>query len=63
MAKVYKDLRDFLEVLEAEGQLVRVKEEVNPESEIAAAGRLAANLGKTNQQYYLKKSKGTNIRL
>ena len=28
MAKTYEGLRDFLETLEAEGQLVRVKEEI-----------------------------------
>ena len=41
--KVYPDLRSFLETLEANGQLVRVKEEVDPE-EIGAAGRASANL-------------------
>lgn len=44
MARVYKDLREFLEVLEAEGQLVRVKEQVEPEPDIGTAGRAAANL-------------------
>ncbi|MDR3540624.1 MAG: non-oxidative hydroxyarylic acid decarboxylases subunit C [Desulfosporosinus sp.] len=38
------DLREFLAVLEESGQLVRVKEVVNPEPDIAAAGRAAANL-------------------
>ena len=42
MAKVYQDLRSFLEVLEAEGQLVRVHEEIDPE-QIGAAGRAAAD--------------------
>ena len=31
MAKVYKDLREFLKTLEEEGQLIRVKDEVDPE--------------------------------
>lgn len=44
MAKVYKDLREFLATLEEEGQLVRVKEEIMPEPDIGAAGRAAANL-------------------
>lgn len=44
MAKVYKDLREFLATLEEEGQLVRVKEEVMPEPDIASAGRAAANI-------------------
>jgi len=40
----YKDLREFLTRLEAEGQLVRIKEEVMPEPHIGAAGRAASNL-------------------
>ena len=44
MSKVYKDLREFLATLEEEGQLVRVKEQVNPEPDIGTAGRAAANL-------------------
>ncbi|PKQ38075.1 MAG: phenolic acid decarboxylase [Actinobacteria bacterium HGW-Actinobacteria-1] len=44
MAKVYKDLREFLQTLEEEGQLVRVKEEVNPEPDIGAAGRAASSM-------------------
>lgn len=35
MAKVYKDLREFLKTLEEEGQLIRVKDEVDPEPELA----------------------------
>ena len=41
--KVFHDLRSFLKVLEEAGQLVRIKEEVDPE-EIGAAGRASANL-------------------
>ncbi|MEG1160104.1 MAG: UbiD family decarboxylase, partial [Acidaminococcaceae bacterium] len=44
MTKAYKDLREFLATLEAEGQLVRVKEEVCPEPDIGAAGRACANM-------------------
>lgn len=44
MAKVYRDLRDFLATLEEEGQLVRIKDEVMPEPDIGAAGRAASNL-------------------
>lgn len=40
----YHDLRSFLKALEDEGQLVRIKDEVLPEPEIAAAGRAAANM-------------------
>ena len=55
MAKVYKDLREFLATLEEEGQLVRVKEEVMPEPDIASAGRAAANI-KTGQAWYYSKT-------
>lgn len=44
MAKVYKDLREFLATLEEEGQLVRIKDEVNPEPDIGAAGRAASRM-------------------
>ncbi len=44
MAKSYKDLREFLATLEAEGQLIRIKDEVSPEPDIGAAGRACANL-------------------
>lgn len=44
MAKVYKDLREFLQTLEAEGQLVRVKEEVDPDRDISAAGCAATSI-------------------
>jgi len=40
----YKDLREFLAKLEEEGQLVRIKEEVDAEPNIGAAGRASANL-------------------
>jgi UbiD family decarboxylase len=44
VAKVYKDLREFLATLEEEGQLVRVSQEVNPEPDIGAAGRAASRM-------------------
>jgi UbiD family decarboxylase len=44
MAKTYKDLREFLETLEEEGQLIRIKDEVNPEPDIGAAGRAASRM-------------------
>lgn len=40
----YRDLREFLQRLEDEGQLVRVRNEVMPEPDIAAAGRAAPNM-------------------
>ena len=43
MSKICTSLREFLSLLEEEDQLVRIKEEVNPEPDIGAAGRAAAN--------------------
>ena len=40
----YKDLRSFLECLEKEGQLLRIKEEILPEPDIGAAA-CACNKG------------------
>ncbi|WP_110954467.1 non-oxidative hydroxyarylic acid decarboxylases subunit C [Anaerosinus massiliensis] len=40
----YKDLRGFLEILEKEGQLLRVKEPVMPEPDLSAIGRAAPDL-------------------
>lgn len=57
MAKAYKDLREFLKTLEEEGQLVRVKEEVNPEPDIGAAGRAASNI-KNGPAVLFEKVKG-----
>jgi UbiD family decarboxylase len=53
---VYHDLRSFLTVLEANGQLVRIKEEVDPE-EIGAAGRASANL-KNGPAVFFEKVRG-----
>lgn len=44
MTPVYQDLRSFLKALEENNQLVRIKNEVNPEPDIAAAGRAASNI-------------------
>lgn len=57
MAQTYKDLREFLKTLEDEGQLIRVKEEVDPEPDIGAAGRAAANL-KNGPAIWFEKVKG-----
>lgn len=57
MAKVYQDLRSFLKTLEEEGQLVRVKEEVDPEPTIGAAGRAASNI-KNGPAVLFEKVKG-----
>jgi UbiD family decarboxylase len=57
MTKTYKDLREFLQTLEAEGQLIRIKDEVNPEPDIGAAGRAAANQ-KNGPAIWFEKVKG-----
>lgn len=57
MRKAYPDLKSFLNVLEEEGQLVKVTEEVMPEPDIAAAGRAAANI-KNGPAVYFEKIKG-----
>ena len=57
MAEIYKDLRSFLRKLEQEGQLVRVKEEVDPEPNIGAAGRAASNI-KNGPAVFFEKVKG-----
>ncbi|MCM3697827.1 non-oxidative hydroxyarylic acid decarboxylases subunit C [Paenibacillus macerans] len=44
----YQDLREFLSVLEQEGQLLNIEEEVKPEPDIGAAGRAVANLGESS---------------
>lgn len=40
----YKDFREFLDLLEQEGQLVRIKEEVMPEPDLSAIGRAAPDV-------------------
>ena len=57
MAKTYKDLREFLATLEAEGQLVRIKDEVMPEPDIASAGRAASSM-KNGPAVLFEKVKG-----
>jgi UbiD family decarboxylase len=40
----YRDLREFLQLLESENQLVRIKESVMPEPDLSAIGRSAPNM-------------------
>ena len=40
----YRDLREFLELLESEKQLVRIKDQVMPEPDLSAIGRSAPNM-------------------
>lgn len=48
----YKDLRDFLDRLEAEGQLLRVEKEVLPEPDISAAAYAAVNMASGPAIYF-----------
>src|SRR4051812_30074949 len=41
----YDDLRSFLDVLDQEGQLLRITDEVLPEPDVAAAANAAARMG------------------
>lgn len=41
----YQDLRDFLQTLEREGQLLVIDREVMPEPDLGSAGRAISNLG------------------
>lgn len=40
----YKDLREFLELLEKENQSVRIKDEVMPEPDLSAIGKSAPSM-------------------
>jgi 4-hydroxybenzoate decarboxylase len=52
------DLRRFLEVLENNGQLLHIKEEVQLEPDIGAAGRAISQLGETVPALSFEKIKG-----
>jgi UbiD family decarboxylase len=51
-------VRDFLEVLEKNGQLLRIAEEVSLEPDIGAAGRAISQLGETMPALSFEKIKG-----
>ena len=57
MGKIATSLREFLEILEEEDLLVRIKDEVNPEPDIGAAGRAAAN-SKQKPAIFFEKVRG-----
>ncbi|MEU6577182.1 non-oxidative hydroxyarylic acid decarboxylases subunit C [Streptomyces sp. NPDC046805] len=54
----YDDLRSFLAVLEKEGQLLRVTDEVLPEPDLAAAANAACRLGDDAPALYFDNVKG-----
>jgi vanillate/4-hydroxybenzoate decarboxylase subunit C len=51
-------IRDFLVVLEKNGQLLRIAEEVSLEPDIGAAGRAISQLGETMPALNFEKIKG-----
>jgi vanillate/4-hydroxybenzoate decarboxylase subunit C len=55
---VVQGLRDFLEVLETNGQLLRIPEEVSLEPDIGAAGRAITQIGETSPALSFEKIKG-----
>src|SRR5260370_21531122 len=58
MMAAIQDLRDFLEVLEKNGQLLRIAEEVSLEPDIGAAGRAISQLGEAVPALSFEKIKG-----
>lgn len=42
----FSTLREFLQTLEKEGQLIRIEDEVRLEPDLGAAGRAINNVGK-----------------
>ena len=55
---VIQGLRDFLDVLEKNGQLLRIPEEVSLEPDIGAAGRAITQIGETSPALSFEKIKG-----
>ena len=51
MGRIAASLREFLKILDSEKLLVHIKDEVDPEPDIGAAGRAAA---KRNRLYFLR---------
>jgi len=53
----YRDLREFLSLLEKENQLVRIKEPLMPEPDLSAIGRAAPNM-ENGPAVFIEKVKG-----
>ncbi len=53
----YRDLREFLSLLEQENQLVRIKDPVMPEPDLSAIGRAAPDL-ENGPAVFIEKIKG-----
>ncbi|MGW5373478.1 UbiD family decarboxylase domain-containing protein, partial [Streptomyces sp. NPDC004011] len=54
----HDDLRSFLSTLEAEGQLLRITEEVLPEPDLAAAANATGRIGENAPALYFDQVKG-----
>ncbi|SHI81131.1 UbiD family decarboxylase [Desulfosporosinus lacus DSM 15449] len=53
----FKDLREFLAILEEEGQLIRIEDEVMPEPDLSAIGRAAPDM-ENGPGVFINKVKG-----
>jgi vanillate/4-hydroxybenzoate decarboxylase subunit C len=56
--KAFKNLREFLQLLDAEKQLLRITDEVNLEPDLAAAGRAITQLSETSPAIHFDRIKG-----
>jgi 4-hydroxybenzoate decarboxylase len=58
--RAFKNLREFLQLLDAEKQLLRISEEVSLEPDLAAAGRAITQLSETSPAIHFDRIKGYN---
>jgi len=56
--RAFKNLREFLQLLETEKQLLRISEEVSLEPDLAAAGRAITQLSETSPAIHFDRIKG-----
>lgn len=59
----FKDMRDFLDHLESSGSLVRIRDEVAPEHELAAYLRKASDMGDEGPALLFENIRGHEIRV
>ena len=58
--RAFKNLREFLQLLDAEKQLLRITDEVSLEPDLAAAGRAITQLSETSPAIHFDRIKGYN---
>jgi 4-hydroxybenzoate decarboxylase len=58
--RAFKNLREFLQLLDSEKQLLRITDEVNLEPDLAAAGRAITQLSETSPAIHFDHIKGYN---